>query len=89
VSENEKKLGQSIVSLYKLVRIQQEVIADLMLRATAFHHALAVSPDLQAAMNKNLVEMSPGESAQTLRETLQDIDSSIASLQQTFGPWEN
>lgn len=89
MNESEKKLGQTLVRLYKLVRIQQQVISDLMIGDVAIRQAISISHGLRAALEKNLAQFATDANSRTLRETLEEIDSSIASLQQTFGPWEN
>ncbi len=89
MTDNEKRLAHALLSVYRTVRMQQVAISALMIREAALRDAVSVSPNIQIELEKTLEKHSTGTNARTLSATLELIDGTIASLEQTFGPWKN
>ena len=89
MTDNEKKFAQGLMYLFQTVKMQQVAIANLMVHDAAIRDALQASPSVQIALREAMEKHSTDSSAQVLAATLQVIDATIASLQQTFGPWKN
>ncbi|HVS87463.1 MAG TPA: hypothetical protein VHF01_04480 [Candidatus Acidoferrum sp.] len=90
MTNDEKRLAQALVGLYKTVRLQQEQLSRLTLGSQALVETLAVaSPSFQVAFERNFEAASATPTGQALAASLQYLDATIASLQRDFGPWDN
>jgi hypothetical protein len=88
-TNDEKRLAQIIVGLYKLVRLQQESIAKVMVQNQALGDALQSTPELAKALDAALATARTSQTSQMLADSLKIIDATIQSLQSTYGPWTN
>jgi len=88
-TESEKRLAQEFVGLYKVVRLQQEALAKLMLQVEALSDAVSSSPELKKSLDLAIVAVRANRTSQLLAAGLRVIDASIQKLQKQYGPWDN
>jgi hypothetical protein len=89
VTQTEKHLAQTIVGLYKFVRLQQEALSRLIVQSEAISEVLTSSPDLKEPFAAAVAKAAAGKTSQWLSASLPIIDATIQSLQNTYGPWTN
>jgi hypothetical protein len=90
MTDNEKRLAQALVGIYKTVRMQQQTISILLTRGAAMKQTLSSSScSFEEEFEKNLKKNSTETGAKALALTLKAIDLTISSLEKNFGPWEN
>jgi hypothetical protein len=89
MDEGTKKLAQHFVGLYKVVRIQQELLADTVVTANALRAMVCLEPQREEALDAECQEVRASRTGLTLSASLKLIDATIASLQREYGPWDN
>jgi hypothetical protein len=90
VTNDEKRLGQALVGLYRLVRLQQEALSRLMVGSEALVGTLAsASSSFRDEFDRNYERVSASPTGRAHEQSFQSIDATIASLQRDFGPWDN
>lgn len=89
ISEETKKLAQTVVGLYKVVRIQQELLIDTVVTANALRAMARAAPQQEAAFDASCQAVKVSRTGQVLAASLKLIDVTISSFQHEYGPWDN
>lgn len=83
VTNDEKRMAQALVGVYKVVRLQQQAISHLMIGIDALRETQDV-PDKY--FKESYAKLSASPRAEWLQKTLHSIDATILSLETAYGP---
>jgi hypothetical protein len=89
INEETKKLAQTVVGLYRVVRIQQELLTDTIVTANALRAMVCAVPQQEQVWDAAYQEVKASRTGKALAASLKLIDVTIASLQRDYGPWDN
>jgi len=89
INEETKKLAQTVVGLYKVIRIQQELLTDTVVTANALRAMVCAVPQQEQVLDAACREVRASHTGRALAASLKLIDVTIASLQRDYGPWDN
>lgn len=90
MTEDEKKVAQQLVGLYKVVGLQQETLAKMTVHLLALIAVVQeASPQFAAALSAHEAGAANTPTVRGLNESMRLINVSIQALQDTYGPWDN
>ena len=84
VTNDEKRMAQALVGVYKVVRLQQQAISRMMIAIGALRETHDFSDEY---FKESYAKLSASPRAALLEKTLHSIDATILSLETTYGPW--